>query len=394
MEPIRVGVVGLGGRGLYLARAFDADPRVRVVAVCDRDAARLERARRVLGEEGRQGYAELADMLADPAVQAVVVATHDAAHGANGLDVLRARKHLFLEKPMAQTIEECDAMISAWEGSGVVFMVGLELRYCSLCEAMRQDLDAGTVGDVRIAYAVDNVSVGGNYYYHGPKRRQEYVKSLVLEKGTHTLDLMNWFIGAHPQRVYAEGSLDVFGGDAPNDKRCRDCDEADTCPYYVAQEFKMDYGEVLQDKEDLCVYAQGCDTHDNSLVTVWYDNGSKMSYVECHFTPDYSREFTLIGTKGRMYGFYNNEQDFRIETTYRHSSRKDVVYPERRPGGHGGGDPRIQDEFLRLVQAGEPACPGVLGARNSAAIAIASHEAILQGRPIDVPPVPVSGMPW
>ncbi len=394
MEPIKFGVVGLGGRGVYLASAFDKDPRARVVALCDQNPDRLEAARRALGGDGRACYLSLAEMLADPQVEAVVVATHDAAHGSNGVDVLRARKHLFLEKPMAQTIEECDAMIEAWKDSGVVFMVGLELRYCTLCEAMRAVLDEGTIGDVKLAYAVDNVSVGGDYYYHGSKRRQDFVKSLVLEKGTHTLDLMNWFIGANPQRVYAEGALDVFGGEAPNDKRCRDCDEKDTCPYYVASEFTMDYGQVLRDKEDLCVYAQECDTHDNSVVTVWYDSGAKMSYLECHFTPDYSREFTLIGTKGRMYGFYNNEQDFRIELTYRHSTRKDVLHPEKRPGGHGGGDPRIQDEFLRLVQAGEAACPGVLGARNSAAIAIASHEAVQRCQPVAIPPAPLAGMPF
>lgn len=386
-DTVGIGVAGLGGRGVYLARAFDGDPRARVVALCDRDARRLEEARGAFGG-GRGYYPDLGEMLADPAVDAVVVATHDAAHGANGVDVLSARKHLFLEKPMAQTIEDCDAMIRAWAPSGVVFMVGLELRYCSLAEAMKEILDRGAIGEVRTAYAVDNVSVGGNYYYHGPKRRQSFVKSLVLEKGTHTLDLMNWFIGSHPRRVYAEGGLDVFGGDAPNDRRCRDCADAATCPYYVTSTFEMDYGHILRDKEDLCVYAQECDTHDNTVVTVRYDNGCKMTYVECHFTPDYSREFTLIGTQGRMYGFYNNEQEFRIEITYRHSGRRDTILPERRPGGHGGGDPRIQDEFLRRVLSGEPSCPGVVGARDSAAIAIAAHEAVGACRPVTIPPFP------
>jgi len=393
MEQIGIGVVGLGGRGVYLARAFDQDPRGRVVALCDKSERRMGHARKAFGDE-RAYYSDLSEMLSDPLVEAVIVATNDAAHGSNGLDVLRAGKHLFLEKPMAQSIEECDAMIDAWKESGGVFMVGLELRYCSLCEAMHEILDKGTIGEVKIAYAVDNVSVGGSYYYHGAKRRQEYVQSLVLEKGTHTLDLMNWFIGAQPQRVYAESGLDVFGGDAPNDKRCRDCEEKDDCPYFVSSEFVMDYGQILRDKDDLCVYAQECDTHDNTVVTVRYENGAKMSYIECHFTPDYSREFTLIGTKGRMYGFYNNEQDFRIELTYRHSDRKEVIYPEKRPGGHGGGDPRIQDQFLRLLQSGARACPGVLGARNSAAIAIASHRSIEEERPITLPPVLLPDSGW
>ena len=243
---------------------------------------------------------------------------------------------------------------------------------------------------MRLAYAVDNVSVGGNYYYHDRRRLREYIVSLLLEKGTHTLDLMNWFIGAHPSRVYAEGGLDVFGGEEPNDKRCRDCDEKGRCPYYVSYEgFQMDYGQVLFMKEDYCVYAQEADVHDNSIVTVRYDNGAKLCYVECHFTPDYSREFTLIGTKGRMYGFYNNEQDFRIELTYRHSPRKEVLYPEKRPGGHGGGDPMIQKEWLDRIERGDPACPGVSGARDSAAIAIAATHAAHEGEPVTLPPSPL-----
>jgi len=223
VEQIGIGVIGLGGRGLYLGRAFGQDPRARLVAVCDMNPGRLRYAQERFGTEAVAYYGESTAFLDDPNVDAVVVATNDAAHGANGLEVLKARKHLFLEKPMAQTIPECDAMIEAWKEVGGVFMVGLELRYCSLCQAMKEILDRGDIGEVRVAYAVDNVSVGGNYYYHDRHRRKDYIVSLVLEKGTHTLDLMNWFIGAQPVRAYSEGGLDVFGGDEPDDKRCRDC---------------------------------------------------------------------------------------------------------------------------------------------------------------------------
>ena len=387
-QTIGIGILGLGGRGIYLGQAFHADPRARVAAACDLNPRRLNVARAAFGHEVAY-YGESAEMLRDPNVDAVVVATNDAAHGGNGLAVLRAGKHLFLEKPMAQTIAECDDMIDAWRGSGRLFMVGLELRYCSLCEQMRGILDRGDIGEIKLAYAVDNVSVGGDYYFHGPRRRREYVLTLVLEKGTHTLDLMNWFIGGHPTRVYAEGGLDVFGGTEANDKHCRDCREKDACPYFVdASGFKMDYGAIIKEKLDYCVYAQECDVDDNTVVTVRYDNGAKMSYMECHFTPDYSREFTLIGTKGRMYAFYNNEQEFRIEVTYRHSDRRDVYRPSRRPGGHGGGDPMIQSEFLDRVLSGVGSCPGVLGARDSAAIAIAAAEALVSGEPVEIPSCP------
>jgi predicted dehydrogenase len=389
-EPIGIAVLGLGGRGRYFAKSWPENPAARLVACCEIDPQVAAFAKQdVNAPEDCAWYADMHEMLADPRVEAVIVATHDRHHRECGEAVLRAGKHLFLEKPMAQTIADCDALIEAWQQSRTVFMIGLELRFCTLCATMKQILDRGDIGEVRLGYAVDNVSVGGQYYFHGPRRRQEYTVSLLLEKGTHTLDLMNWFIGARPRRVFCEGGLDVFGGDAPDDLRCRDCEKIDTCPYALKSDrFVMDYGETVV-KPDFCVWAKEVDVDDNGVLTCRYDNGAKMTYVECHFTPDYNRRFTLIGTAGRMEAFYNNEQDFRIELTYRHSDRRDEIFPGTSTGGHGGGDPRIRDEFLRLVRAGEPCCPGVLGARNSAAIAIAAHASSKSGLPSEIPPSPV-----
>lgn len=386
-EPIGIGVVGMGGRGRSFARTWPENPNCRIVACCDADPAALAYARDEVDPRGQCAwYATLDEMLADDRVEAVAVATGDADHCRSGSAVLEAGRHLFLEKPMAQSIADCDTLVDVWRANPSVFMIGLELRYCSLCRIMREVLDRGDIGEIRLGYAVDNVSVGGDYYFHGPRRLQSHTLSLILEKGTHTLDLMNWFIGANPRRVYSESSLDVFGGDRPDDLRCRDCDEADGCPYaIVGGRLEMDYGEVVL-KPDGCVWAREIDMHDNSVLTCRYDNGAKMTYVECHFTPDYNRHFTLIGTRGRMEAFYNNEQDFRIELTYRHTGRRDVIYPPKIEGGHGGGDPMIRDEFLRMVARGEPCCPGVLGARNSAAIAVAAHESSQAGLPVEIPP--------
>src|SRR5690606_29444659 len=116
-------------------------------------------------------------------------------------------------------------------------------------------------------------------------------------------------IGSQPVRVYAEGGLDVFGRTEPADKRCRDCDRNDRCPYNMPRQFMWDYGVTTSQRDDLCVWGDDVDIEDNTIVTVRYASGAKMTFVECHFSPDYNRHFTLIGDKGRVYGFYNNEQD-------------------------------------------------------------------------------------
>jgi predicted dehydrogenase len=340
----------------------------------------MESARTVIGDDSIHYYPDLSEMLADDNVDAVVVATREKEHRECGIAVLQASRHLFLEKPMAQTIEDCDALIRAWEKTNTVFMVGLELRYCSLCQTMKEILDRGEIGEVKIGYAIDNVSVGGDYYFHGRRRRREDTVSLQLEKGVHTIDLMNWFVNSTPVRVYSEAGLDVFGGSAPNDLGCPECEKRNTCPYSVSEKgIELDYGQSRL-LTDGCVYAREIDIEDNSITTIRYENGAKVMYGECHFAPDYNRHFTLIGSKGRMVGFYNNEQEFKIELSFRHSGKREVIYPQKMEGSHGGGDPRIHREFLSHIESGRQVCPGVLGARNAAAVAIKAEAASRTGR--------------
>jgi len=393
-RKIRLGVLGMGGRGIWFGtKEFLRDPRAEIVAFCDRNPAALRFAVEKTGLSGVRKYLDLRRMLADPDIEAVVNCTDDPDHAETSIAVLEAGKHLYLEKPMAQTIPDCDAIIAAWQRNPVVFMVGLELRYCTLCQEMRRIIDRGDIGDVRMGIVVDNVSVGGQYYFHGKDRREAYVKSLMLEKGTHSLDLANWFVGGHPRQVFCSAGLDVFGGDAPDDKRCADCEERDTCPYFISpRRYASDYAAQVREVTDLCVYAREVDVDDNSLILIDYDTGARVTYVECHFTPEYSREFTFIGTRGKMVAFYNNEQDFLITVTYRHSKNRSVYHPGRVEGGHGGGDPMIVRRFLDLVERGRPVAHGIEGARDSAAIAIAALESRKKNLPVAIPPVaPIEG---
>lgn len=197
---------------------------------------------------------------------------------------------------------------------------------------------------------------------------------------------MNWFIGSTPTRVFAEGGLDVFSGDEPNDKCCATCAKKETCPYSIdAREYITDYGESVN-MPDGCVWAREIDVDDNAIVSVRYANGAKLTYTECHFSPDYNRQFVLIGDKGRLTGFYNNEQEFLIRVQKRHETKVDEYHPPRAEGGHGGGDPAIIDDFIGRACRNEHSCIGAVDARNSAAIAIASGISCETGQPFTIPP--------
>lgn len=385
-KKMGVGLLGTGKRGIYFGgKYFGNHPACKLVGLCDIQEERLTAAQQQLGDIPTT--TSLEQFLQFPELEAVIICSNDHVHAEHAIAALEAGKHVYLEKPMAQTIEDCDRMIEAGIAAERVFMVGLELRYSSLMKDMKSIIESGEIGEIKIGTVIDNVSVGGHYYYHGLRRHQAYVKSLILEKGTHSLDLANWLMDASPTRVYASSGLDVFGGNAPSDKRCRDCDQAITCPYYIdyAKGKEMDYGEV-RFNDDLCVYSEACDTHDNGLVLIDYDNGARISYFECHFTPDYSREFMFVGTKGKITGFYNNQQEFKITVQKRHSQTIQTYFPQKQSGGHGGGDQGIVQTFIELVQSGKPYLSGIWGARDSAAIAIAAHESAQTGRPVTIPP--------
>jgi predicted dehydrogenase len=385
-DKIGIGILGTGKRGVYFGGSyFGKHPDCQLVGLCDINPASLDFAREELGDV--PATTSLEQFLQLPGLDAVVICSSDHAHTEHTLASLRAGKHVYLEKPMAPSIEDCDRMAAEAVAAGRVFMVGLELRYCSLMEDMKRIIASGEIGEIKIGAVTDNVSVGGDYYYHGPRRRKQVVTSLILEKGTHSLDLANWLVDASPVKVYSSSGLDVFGGSASNDKHCRACDEASVCAYYVDNKkgLEMDYGGVKL-KDDLCVYAEEIDAHDNGLVLIDYDNGARISYMECHFTPEYTREFMFVGTKGKATGFYNNEQDFKITVMERHTKEVKTYYPERRSGGHGGGDTAIVRKFVDLVRQGKPAMPGIWGARDSAAIAIAAAQSAETGLPVWIPP--------
>jgi len=383
---IGVGVVGLGGRGRYFCDLYGSNPRSRLVGVCDLSEARLDLVRGRWGDS--TGYhRHLEDLLAAPGLDAVIVATDDPHHAGPTVQALGAGKHVMVEKPMAQTIADCQAMARAAAVADGVFMIGLELRHCVLFERVRQLLDQGVIGRVLLGWGIDNVSVGGNYFYHNRMRRRDYIKSLLIQKACHSLDLLNWYMGGRPTQVFAYGGLDYYGRTESADKRCRDCERAAQCPFYVNHDrFVMDYGATVQ-IDDLCVWGDDADVPDNSVLAVSYDNGTRASFTECHFTPEYTREFTFVGEGGKLYALYNNEGNFLIRVQHRFTDHVDEYRPVFTGGHHGGGDLRIMEEFLDCIARGRAPRAGVEAAYDSTALAIAAEDSIQNGVPVDIPPM-------
>jgi predicted dehydrogenase len=148
---IRVGVAGLGYWGPNLARNFAGLPGCELTWCCD--ASEPARERLAATFPHARFTAELGDLLGDPELDAVVLATPVPTHGALAAEVLRAGKHCFVEKPLAQSVADAELAVAAAEESGRILMVGHLLQYHPGIAKLKEIADSGELGDIHYIYS-------------------------------------------------------------------------------------------------------------------------------------------------------------------------------------------------------------------------------------------------
>jgi predicted dehydrogenase len=143
MQELVIGVIGCGYMGKLEARLAQLVPGCRLGGLHNRTP---ETAAHLAAELGCKHYLSVADMMADPEVNTVVVATANHAHLEPVVAAARAGKHVFLEKPMALTVADCEAMISECDRAGVTLFLGHPQRFMDGVRAARQAIQAGEIG--------------------------------------------------------------------------------------------------------------------------------------------------------------------------------------------------------------------------------------------------------
>ena len=154
-RPERVAVIGLGWFGEKHCEALAAIPGVELYALCTRTVKRLRDVADRFGvEHTSTDYREL---LEDPSVDAVSVVTMWDQHAAPTLAALEAGKHVFLEKPMASTMDDARAIVAAAEAAAGSFMVGHICRFNPRYAAAHREIAAGRIGRIVSLYARRNI---------------------------------------------------------------------------------------------------------------------------------------------------------------------------------------------------------------------------------------------
>lgn len=199
MEKLNIGVIGLGAIGQKHCSALAVLERANLCAVADVNANVLSTT---AAQYAAAPYSTTEELLNHPGLDAVVIATPDDLHREACVLAAQHGKHILVEKPLATTIEDSQAIITAAEIAGVKLMVGFTLRFSLHYQQARKAVNDGTLGTLVSIFA----------------RRQNVISQpdrlkgrcgVLMFLGPHDFDVMRWIVGSEPVSIYSQAATSV-----------------------------------------------------------------------------------------------------------------------------------------------------------------------------------------
>lgn len=198
-RKLRVGVAGLGRAFTVMLPTFTGDPRVKLVAAAD---TRAEARQRFAADFGAKSYATVEELCADPAVEAVYVATPHQYHAQHAVLGAQHGKHLLIEKPIALTLDECTTIVDAARRARVQLVVGHSHSFNAPVARLRGLIESGDFGAVRMINAIDYTD-----YLYRPRRPEELDTAqgggAVFNQAAHQVDIVRLVGGGRVASVRA-----------------------------------------------------------------------------------------------------------------------------------------------------------------------------------------------
>ena len=190
---INIGIIGYGYWGPNLVRNFSDTPEATVAAVADLDDAKLRLVERRY--PGIKTTPDFQEVIADPAVDAVAIATPVSSHFEIGMAALHAGKHVWLEKPMAETSYQAHALADEAERLGKVLYVDHTFIYTGAVEKLAEIIRGGELGKV---YYYDSIRINLGLFQRDV--------SVISDLAVHDFSILEYILGEHPVAVSASGT--------------------------------------------------------------------------------------------------------------------------------------------------------------------------------------------
>jgi len=418
----RFAIVGVGSRHRMYQDAIEKDypQHAMLVGICDSNPGRLQVAQNDSKKHGAAvpaayAPADFERMITDTKPDFVIVTTVDSTHDNYIVRAMEAGCDVITEKPLTNTAAKCQRIIDATRRTGRHLRVTFNYRYSPPRTQVKDILMSGEIGDVLSAdfHWMLNTTHGADYFrrWHSQKK---FSQGLMVHKASHHFDLVNWWLGAMPETVWATGKREFYTpamakrfGLKSHHERCHTCPEKDACGFFMDLAASPELKELYLDQEhhdgyfrDQCLFRPEIDIEDTMNVMVRYDNGTTLSYSLNAFNAWEGYTIAFNGTKGRL-------EHTIVESTYVNGTdtvqggiAKNGVTTRVIPlrgagrdieawsgeGGHGGGDKVMLDEIFL------PSVPGdkYLRASNvhagaaSILIGVAANQCFANGQPVKI----------
>jgi len=412
----RFAIVGTGHRHEMYQNAIENDFKdtAELVALCDKNPGRIKVAQELSEKNGAKippGYiaADFDKMLAEIKPDAVIVTTMCSTHHEYLVRAMEQGFDVITEKPLTTTAESCQRILDTAAKTGRHCRVTFNYRYSPPRTQVKGILMSGEIGDI---LSVDfhwmlNTFHGTDYFrrWHSQKKNSG---GLMVHKATHHFDLVNWWLGAVPVSVFANGKKEFYTpamakrmGLESHHERCYTCPEKNKCGFLLDLNKEPRLKHLYLDQEkydgyfrDRCVFRPEIDIEDTMNVIVRYDNDVTLSYSLNAFNSWEGYTIAFNGTKGRLEhtiveSVYVNGTDT-VQGGIKPGGVTTKVYPLRGPvrdvepwtgsGGHGGGD--------AVMLGPNPAADKYLRASNehagaySCLVGIAANRCFETGKPV------------
>lgn len=361
MKDLKIGVIGASGRGRLADYAHQPGSGSQLVGAADTSPKALTGFKEKYGENVflTSDYKEL---LANSEIDAVFVSTPDFLHEEQSLAALEAGKAVYLEKPMAITVEGCDRILEMAYKTKSKLYLGHNMRHFPVILKMKELIDNDVIGRVQAIWCRHFISYGGDAYFKDWHSERELTTGMLLQKGAHDIDIIHWLAGSYTDRVIGMGKLSVYN-------EChRRSPETEGDSTWSLDNWPPHTQKNLSPKIDI---------EDHSMIMMNLENGVQANYMQCHYTPDAERNYTIIGTKGRIENM-GDHGDCQVHAwTQRTGRSADIIYDlKKKEGGHGGSDPNIVKEFVNFVRDGIKTNTSPIAARNSVATGVMGTQSL------------------
>ncbi|HWL52923.1 MAG TPA: Gfo/Idh/MocA family oxidoreductase [Chthoniobacteraceae bacterium] len=375
-KQVTLGLLGTGGRlrGV-VRRLLESAPAgsLRVKAAYDPRADSHATLRTVIGDDYEVAPDEDA-VINDPEIDWILIGSWNCHHARQASAALRAGKHVFCEKPLATTLEDCLAIRDAVESSGKQFIFGLVLRYSRHYQKIREVIDSGKLGKIISFEFNETLSFNhGGYIFGNWRRKVANAGTHLLEKCCHDLDLANWMAGSLPVRVASFGGRDFF---TPANRG--QIERIGTGPK----------GEepfaTWRDTGRTDPFDGGPDIFDNQVAILQYANGIRATFhTNCH-TAIQERRFYLCGSEGTLRAdLITGQLELRRIGWETETETVETIKAD----GHGGGDNIMAEALADSILHGTAPLASIREGLQSAITAFGIDRAADEGTVVDLTPL-------